>query len=392
MLTKVLYRHLNFLGLLAALLLCGCAGLPGGADSARAERARAELRALEARYAPVSHLGIYDVKLVRVGGAWVLSGEVDQPEARAETLAALKRCGLSCEDRLQLLPDKALGDQTWGISCLSVASAREAPAHGAELGTQVLMGNVVRVLKAGTNHLWYYVQSSDGYPAWLEAGSFVRCARSEVARWESSPLLIVTDLEGAIFTAPDAGSEPVSDVVAADLIRQIGVEGDFFQVALPDGRSGFLARHAAREFAAWQRERRPTAENIEKTARRFLGRPYLWGGNSSKGLDCSGFTKLVFYLNGVDLHRNASHQARQGRTIALDREFSQLRKGDLLFFGRPARAGRPERIFHVGIYLGDRRFIHSSERVQINSLDPGSAIRDEHRIHTLLGARRVLPE
>ena len=77
--------------------------------------------------------------------------------------------------------------------------------------------------------------------------------------------------------------------------------------------------------------------------------------------------------------------------MPLDANLSHLAKGDLLFFGAPARGDRPERIHHVGIYLGDKLFIHSSERVQINSLDPESPIRDEHRIRTLLRARRVLP-
>jgi cell wall-associated NlpC family hydrolase len=108
-------------------------------------------------------------------------------------------------------------------------------------------------------------------------------------------------------------------------------------------------------------------------------------------LDCSGFTKTVFFLNGIDLMRDSSQQARQGVAVPLDGDLSQLKKGDLLFFGRRARQGRPERVVHVGLYLGDRLFIHSSERVHISSLDPQSPLRDENRIRTLLRARRVLP-
>jgi cell wall-associated NlpC family hydrolase len=70
---------------------------------------------------------------------------------------------------------------------------------------------------------------------------------------------------------------------------------------------------------------------------------------------------------------------------------SRIQKGDLLFFGRRPRRGGPERIFHVGIYLGDKLFIHSSDWVHISSLDPDSPIRDENGIRTLLRARRVLP-
>ena len=77
--------------------------------------------------------------------------------------------------------------------------------------------------------------------------------------------------------------------------------------------------------------------------------------------------------------------------MPLDGDLSQLKKGDLLFFGRRPRGGGPEVVFHVGIYLGDKLFIHSSEWVHISSLDHNSPIRDENRIRTLLRARRVLP-
>ena len=201
----------------------------------------------------------------------------------------------------------------------------------------------------------------------------------------------MTAFEDRILEQPRADAQPVSDVVLCDLVRKTGEEGDWFKVELPDQRAGFLPKKAAQDYAAWKRARQPTAENIERTARQFIGRPYLRGGNSPKGFDCSGFTKTVFFLNGIDLQRDSSKQAGQGTPVPLDGDLSQLKKGDLLFFGHPARRGRPERVVHVGTYLGDKLFIHSSERVRINSLDPQSPLRDENRIRTLLRARRLLP-
>src|SRR2546421_8027815 len=87
-------------------------------------------------------------------------------------------------------PTEALGDRVWGIACLSVASAREQPEHKAEMGTQVLMGNVVHVLQG--SRIWYQVETADGYRAWLEKGTLVRCTRTEADAWERAPLLIVT--------------------------------------------------------------------------------------------------------------------------------------------------------------------------------------------------------
>jgi cell wall-associated NlpC family hydrolase len=201
---------------------------------------------------------------------------------------------------------------------------------------------------------------------------------------------MVTAYDDCIRERPDADAQPVSDVVLCDLVRKTGEEGDWYKVELPDQRSGFLPKKAATDYVAWKQARQPTAENIERTARRLIGRPYLWGANSPKGFDCSGFAKTVFFINGIDLQRDSSKQAGEGVAVPLDADLSQLKKGDLLFFGPSARRGKPERVVHVGIYLGDKLFIHSSERVHISSLDPQSPIRDENRIRTLLRARRIL--
>ncbi len=287
-------------------------------------------------------------------------------------------------------PAADLGDRTWGIACLSVACARERPEHQAELGTQVLMGNVVRVLEGA--RIWYRVETADGYHAWLEKGTFVRCTRVQADAWQNSPLLIVTALEERILEQPDPAASPVSDVVLGNLVKRIGEEGGWVHIELPDGRSGFLPKSVVTDYAAWKNSCQPTPENIERTAKAFIGRPYLWGANSPKGLDCSGLAKISFYMNGIDLKRNARDQAKQGLPVKLDPDLTQLKKGDLLYFGARARGERPERVSHVAIYLGDRLFIQSSERVQINSLDPNSPIRDEHRIRSLIGARRLLPD
>jgi gamma-D-glutamyl-L-lysine dipeptidyl-peptidase len=257
----------------------------------------------------------------------------------------------------------------------------------------VLMGEVVRVWKRSTNatYAWYLTQSPSGYLSWLQKGTFVRCTRQQVDAWNSSPLLIVTTMDDCILERPEADAQPVSDVVLCDLVRKTGEEGDWYKVELPDQRTGFLPKRAAQDYATWKQARLPTAENIERTARRFIGRPYLWGARSPKGVDCSGFTGLVFYINGIDLLRDSSQEVREGVEVPLDAEFSQLKKGDLLFFGRNGRRRGPERVVHVGIYLGDKLFIHSSELVHISSLDPQSPIRDENRIRTLLHARRILP-
>jgi cell wall-associated NlpC family hydrolase len=286
------------------------------------------------------------------------------------------------------LPSKELEDKTWAISCLSVANGREEPEQKAELGTQVLMGHTVRVWKQSGR--WYLVQTKDGYLSWAERGSLVRCTEQEARAWESGPLLIVTALENQMFEKPETSSQPVSDIVLGNLLKKIGESGDWFQVQLPDQRQGFVSKKAVEDFRTWKKSRKADPDIIERTARLFLGRPYLWGGNSPKGLDCSGLTKTVFFVNGIDLNRNASHQALQGKEVKLDPELSHLKKGDLLFFGHARRESGERRVSHVAIYLGNKTFIQSSQRVRISSLDPASPLYDEQYGHSLLAARRVL--
>jgi hypothetical protein len=226
--------------------------------------------------------------------------------------------------------------------------------------------------------------------AWFEDGTFVRTNLAGLQAWTNSPLLIVTALEATILEHPDGKAAPVSDLVCANLLQSLGTDAGWWRVRLPDGREGYVRSEAAQDYNEWRTQQQASPERIEQTARQFMGRPYLWGGNSSKSLDCSGFTQLVFGLNGVDLPRNSSQQGTVGIDVPIDAERTAWRTGDLLFFGRPARGTEPERIVHVGIYLRDNLFIHASECVQINSLDPASPIRDAHRIRTLLRVRRLL--
>jgi gamma-D-glutamyl-L-lysine dipeptidyl-peptidase len=380
-----------------AVVQCGCSHLGGEEGGLAPDQRLAVTRAIadvKQKHAPRSQLAIFEVGIERWGRELVLTGEVDRAEARAECVRAVERAGVRVIDRIKVLPDERLGDQVWGIGDLSVVSGRLQPEQKAEMGTQVLMGEAVRVWKRSNNaaYAWYLAQSADGYLSWLQKGTFVRCTREEIEAWQKGPLLIVTAFEERILEEPRPDAQPVSDVVTCDRVRKTGEVGDWYKVELPDHRAGFLPKTAAEDYNAWKQARRATPESIERTARMFIGRPYLWGGNSPKGFDCSGFTKMVFYLNGIDLQRDSSRQADQGAAVALDGDLGHLKKGDLLFFGRPARRGRPERVVHVGIYLGKKLFIHSSERVRISSLDPKSQLRDENRIRTLLRARRLLPD
>ena len=125
-------------------------------------------------------------------------------------------------------------------------------------------------------------------------------------------------------------------------------------------------------------------EEIIATAMKLKGVPYLWGGMTPKGVDCSGLVRWSYLMNGILLPRNASQMVHCGDPVSLD----ALQRGDLVFFGTPAKDGKPQRVTHVGIYLGDNHIIHSSHLVRVNSLNSEDDDYYENA-HRLIAARRL---
>jgi len=134
----------------------------------------------------------------------------------------------------------------------------------------------------------------------------------------------------------------------------------------------------------------PNSESILRVAKSYLGRPYLWGGTSGNGMDCSGFTKTVLFQNGWLLPRDASQQVLVGMPIETDTTLKNILPGDFLFFGRKANDQQTEKVTHVAIYLGEGEIIHSSGYIRIQSLKRGDSTFTEQRLRSLLKATRPL--
>ena len=268
---------------------------------------------------------------------------------------------------MKALPDASLKEKNEALVTLSSINLRTAPDHAAEMSTQAIMGTPLRVLERYDN--WYRVQTPDGYIGWTNAASIALKTAEETKRWRSAARYVYTGYAGSVYAGPDLRSGTVSDLVLgsvleADTAAKSGRK--FASVRLPDGRSGYVLRREIEDFETWA-SRPLDPDGLERTARQMTGVPYLWGGTSVKGVDCSGMVKTAYFAGGIVIARDASQQALTGERLAPS-EWPRCLKGDLIFFGNPASG----RVTHVAMYLGEGRFIHSAGRVKINSLDPSA--------------------
>jgi gamma-D-glutamyl-L-lysine dipeptidyl-peptidase len=377
-------RQLYFL-VFAAMIAAGCSN-----DNAKIVRINRTIDSLTAVFRPDARTAVFSVAVEKRDNGFVLLGETDNPAAKSALISKLNReIDANFVDSVRVLPDISIGPKAFGIVDVSVGNVRAVPKSAGELVNQVLMGHIVRILKEARG--WLYVKSEDDYLGWIEQGSIVRSDSSTIAMYAATRKLFVTPVFARATLLPHDGGGSVSDLVMADMLIPVGIQGTDFKVKFPDGRIGYVPRSAAEYYDTYMATHKPTPSGIEAVAREMLGFPYLWGGTSSKGVDCSGFTKTVFRMNGITLPRDASQQVNVGRDIEPGQNFGNLRTGDLLFFGDKADGGKPERIVHVAIYLHDGYFIQASNRVRISSLLKNDTAFDQYDLDRFVRVKRVLP-
>ena len=280
------------------------------------------------------------------------------------------------------------GEKTCGIINLSVATLCEKPDFSSEMMTQALLGMPVRVLEQGD---WHRIQTPDDYVAWVHRAGVCLTTPEELKAWNEAEKVVVTSLYGFVYSRPDKRSQTVSDVVAGNRLKREGEEGEYYKVSYPDGRAGYIEKSVGLPEEVWRAGVKQDAESILQTAYTLMGIPYIWAGTSTKGMDCSGFVRTVLFMHDIIIPRDASQQALVGERIEIEPDFGNLRPGDFVFFGRKATDKVPQKVVHVGIYIGDKRFIHSQGDVHISGFDPDDPLFDAFNRGRLLFATRVLP-
>lgn len=252
---------------------------------------------------------------------------------------------------------------TSAIITSNVVNLYAKPNSSSEMISQAIIGQQVWIEEERDE--WVYIRMWDGYRGWAYS-RWILCRE----HYPTGHLVaVVTSLIADILTAPDTSSDLITKVVIMTELEAAEPEGGWVRVRLPDGREGYMpiSDVMIRKAADSSCNQTPSGENLVSTAKRFIGVPYLWGGTTPFGLDCSGFVQLVYRIHGINLPRDSRMQACDERALPVER--NDLKDGDLVFF---AGGEDKEKVAHVGLAMGDGRFIHASGRgagVIISSLD-----------------------
>ena len=257
---------------------------------------------------------------------------------------------------------------TFGICPLSVIPVRSSSADKSEMVTQLLFGELVEILEQKGS--WLRIRCLwDNYLGWVDRQQIQVITPAEKDRYESNIAYSLELMQGVM-----ADDYCIPITLGASLADFDGIKFYFNnrsftysgQVINPDNIS-------------------PSSELLLKIARRYLHAPYLWGGRSPVGIDCSGFTQMVFKLVGIKMPRDAYQQVERGRLVDF---IEQAQAGDLAFF-----ENRKGKITHVGIIMPEGKIIHASGQVRIDRIDHYGIFNNDTQkySHKLRVVKRILP-
>lgn len=237
----------------------------------------------------------------------------------------------------------------YGICPLSIVPMRKDPADSSEMVNQVLYGEYFKVLEIRKK--WSLIRlAHDNYEGWVDNKQYKPINEDDHKICSANPSILTTDL---IQIVDGPNNEMLCIPMGAN-VANLEITGDRYQ-----GERGGTKKDKS---------------SFLDTALLYLKCPYLWGGRTPFGLDCSGFTQMVYMLNGHILFRDASQQAEQGEALSF---IEESEPGDLAFFDNAEGF-----ITHVGIIMPDNYIIHCHGEVRIDRLDHTGIYNVERRVHT----------
>ncbi len=247
----------------------------------------------------------------------------------------------------------------FGFCNLSIVPCRREPSDKSEMTTQLLFGEHFEILEEHKS--WVYISSAiDGYKSWIDRKQYLSISKETFDKLSSVSAPFSSDIVGIITETTQDISFPIPIGSCLPFIhnKEFSIEKKTYNF------QGSTVTPGAK----------PRRSKMIEDSFIFLNSPYLWGGRTPFGIDCSGFSQIVYRLNGIKLPRDASQQVEQGETLDFPEE---AKPGDLAFFDNEDGA-----ISHVGIILPDMQIIHSSGRVHIDKLDHVGIFSEERKTYT----------
>jgi len=241
----------------------------------------------------------------------------------------------------------------FAICNLAIVPLRLEPSDRSEMVSQVLFGDTFTVLE--TKEKWSRIQlSADSYEGWIDNKQFMVISEHQFGQLQHIPRFYCADL--------------IDYITGKNTLLSVVLGSDLSLLAFPDINLQQLVFDGNTVTGT-----QPKA-NLLQTAFLYLNAPYLWGGKTPFGIDCSGFTQMVYRLNGYNIPRDASQQARIGEPLSFIEE-SEV--GDLAFFDN-----EEGQIIHVGIIMEDNYIIHAHGKVRIDRLDHLGILNIDSGRHT----------
>lgn len=261
---------------------------------------------------------------------------------------------------------------------VAVADVRVATNEQSELSTQALLADPVTIIDKSNND-WYKVKVSDGYIGYMKKNDLIKINQHNIYL-QKGPVIMIKGGNIPIVEAADSETE-VARAFRGSQLAVAGAENNWLEITLPDERRGWIKATDAIQLPKRDGAPKGTPDKVVNIAKLYLGVPYLWGGTTPQGIDCSGLTYFAYLFNGVKLPRDADVQYNAGAEIT---PINALKKGDLVFFA--TNIPKPD-ITHIGIYIGDGNFIHAANRKQGTII---SRIDEPKYKATFRGGRRIL--
>ncbi|MEJ2152053.1 MAG: C40 family peptidase [Gemmatimonadota bacterium] len=350
---------------------------------------------LGARHVPDPRLGVWDITVDRTPNGEVHLSGATTSAAGLEELRA-KAADHTRVD-VQLLPEPALKGSIRAVAHRSLAYLRRDPSHTGEMVSQMIMGEEALALRRSGD--WLQVQTGDSYVAWVHHGACLLSDPGDPGEYRGrlagnrfrEGSWIVVARAAVARQAPDLEAPIVADLVQGAIV-DARARDDALELMLPDGTRGWVEPKAAVRCDHLNDVYPHDGSAIVAHASTFMGLPYLWGGTSEKGFDCSGLVQRVYGLHGVYLPRDADQQYAIGAPIKPGAGWGAIRDGDLAFFAEPPG----ERVTHVGILTTGGQMVHASTTrngVAWDTLNPADPMQSEfgNRLASwLVGVRRVL--